>query len=71
MGTLGEARGTVGAWRAVAVRVRRLGLLALRWMKPSASEELAVLGRDVVVLKEGRRSDVKDGEGGRGVGGRL
>lgn len=30
-----------------------------------------VVGRDVVVENEGRRSEVSDGEGGSGVGGRL
>ena len=37
----------------------------------STSEESGVVGRDVAVLNEGRSSDVKDGEGGRGVGGLL
>jgi hypothetical protein len=37
----------------------------------SASDESGVVGLEVVVLKEGRSSDVKDGDGGSGVGGRL
>ena len=37
----------------------------------SPSELSGVVGRDVVVEKEGLRSDVKDGEAGSGVGGRL
>ncbi len=37
----------------------------------STSELSGVVGREVVVEKGGRRSDVRDGEGGRGVGGRL
>lgn len=37
----------------------------------SASLESGVVGREVCVLKEGRRSDVREGDGGRGVGGRL
>ncbi len=37
----------------------------------SFSELSGVVGRDVVVEKDGRRSDVNDGEAGSGVGGRL
>ena len=37
----------------------------------SFSELSGVVGREVVVEKEGRRRDVSDGEGGKGVGGRL
>lgn len=37
----------------------------------SASEESGVVGREVVVLNEGRNNDVNDGDGGRGVGGLL
>ena len=37
----------------------------------STSDESGVVGRLVCVLNEGRRRDVKDGDGGRGVGGRL
>lgn len=37
----------------------------------STSEESGVVGRDVVVLKEGRRSEVNEGDGGSGVGGLL
>lgn len=37
----------------------------------STSELSGVVGRDVVVEKGGRRREVSDGEGGRGVGGRL
>lgn len=37
----------------------------------STSDESGVVGREVCVLKEGRRSEVREGEGGRGVGGRL
>ena len=37
----------------------------------SFSELSGVVGLEVVVENEGRSKDVKDGEGGRGVGGRL
>ena len=37
----------------------------------SFSELSGVVGLDVVVEKEGRRREVNEGEGGRGVGGRL
>jgi hypothetical protein len=37
----------------------------------STSEESGVVGRDVWVLNDGRSRDVRDGDGGRGVGGRL
>ena len=37
----------------------------------SFSELSGVEGREVVVEKEGRRSEVSEGEGGSGVGGRL
>lgn len=37
----------------------------------SFSELSGVVGREVVVEKVGRRRDVKEGDGGRGVGGRL
>lgn len=37
----------------------------------SFSELSGVVGRDVVVENDGRRRDVKDGEAGKGVGGRL
>lgn len=37
----------------------------------STSELSGVVGREVVVEKGGRRRDVKEGEGGRGVGGLL
>lgn len=37
----------------------------------SVSLVSGVVGCEVWVLKEGRRSDVRDGDGGRGVGGRL
>jgi hypothetical protein len=70
VGTFGEALGTVGAWRADAVNVDRLGVLALGEVI-SASDELAVPGREVVALNDGRRRDVRDGDGGRGVGGLL
>lgn len=36
---------------------------------PSESEESGVVGREGV--KEGRRREVREGDGGRGVGGRL
>lgn len=38
---------------------------------PSSEDGSGVVGREVVALKFGRRRDVRDGEGGRGVGGRL
>jgi hypothetical protein len=37
----------------------------------STSDDSGVDRRDVVELNEGRRSDVSDGDGGRGSGGRL
>ena len=37
----------------------------------SFSELSGVVGRDVVVENDGRSSDVKEGEAGNGVGGRL
>lgn len=37
----------------------------------STSEESGVVGREVCVLKDGRSREVREGEGGRGVGGRL
>jgi hypothetical protein len=37
----------------------------------STSEESGVVGRDVVVLNEGRSNDVNEGDGGKGVGGLL
>jgi hypothetical protein len=37
----------------------------------STSDDSGVVRREVVVLKDGRRSDVNEGEGGRGSGGRL
>ena len=37
----------------------------------SPSELSGVVGREFAVEKEGRSRDVKDGEGGKGVGGRL
>lgn len=38
---------------------------------PSSEEGSGVVGREVCVLKLGRRREVREGEGGRGVGGRL
>lgn len=37
----------------------------------STSELSGVVGREVVVEKGGRRRDVNDGDGGKGVGGLL
>jgi hypothetical protein len=37
----------------------------------STSDESGVVGCEFVVLNDGRRSDVRDGDGGRGVGGLL
>ncbi len=37
----------------------------------SFSESSGVVGLDVVVENDGRSKEVRDGEGGRGVGGRL
>lgn len=37
----------------------------------SMSELSGVVGREVVVEKGGRRREVREGEGGSGVGGRL
>lgn len=44
------------------------------WVCPdgsSTSDESGVVGLEVAALNAGRRSDVRDGEGGRGTGGRL
>ena len=38
---------------------------------PSTSLESGVVGREFWELKEGRRRDVREGDGGKGVGGRL
>lgn len=38
---------------------------------PSTSDESGVVGLEVGRLKAGRRSDVNEGDGGRGVGGLL
>jgi hypothetical protein len=37
----------------------------------STSEESGVVGREVVVLKEGLSNEVSEGDGGSGVGGLL
>jgi hypothetical protein len=37
----------------------------------SKSEESGVVGSEVLVLKDGRSSDFKDGDGGSGSGGLL
>jgi hypothetical protein len=37
----------------------------------STSDESGVVGLDVAALNAGRRSDVSDGDGGKGTGGRL
>jgi hypothetical protein len=37
----------------------------------STSDESGVVCREFVVLNEGRRSEVSEGDGGRGVGGLL
>ena len=65
MGTLGLALGTVVAIRADFATAASVSLGV------SFSELSGVVGRDVVVENDGRRRDVKDGEGGKGVGGRL
>jgi hypothetical protein len=63
----------VGAWRAEVVRRARVVVVAVEVgvVEMSTSELSGVVGREVCVLKEGRRSDVRLGEGGSGVGGRL
>ena len=62
---MGLARGTVVARRADLATAASVSLGV------STSELSGVVGRDVVVEKGGRRREVRDGEGGRGVGGRL
>lgn len=73
---MGAARGTGGAWRA---DLTRLDVLDARVLVPlggglrvlvgsSMSEESGVVGREA---KDGRRREVREGEGGRGIGGRL
>lgn len=37
----------------------------------STSDESGVVGRELVVLNDGRKRDVREGDGGNGVGGRL
>lgn len=77
MGTFGEARGTVGACRADLVILAKFADDAGVFVPSpvlvgtSTSEESGVVGRDVVVLNDGRSSDVNEGDGGSGVGGLL
>ena len=74
MGTFGDARGTNGACRADFVMLARLlvdDVPVATVLAMSTSDESGVVRRDVVVLKDGRRSDVNEGEGGSGTGGRL
>lgn len=82
MGTLGLARGIgLADWRVlvsvdaaaefgvcvpVASSVRMWDVVP-----PSSLEGSGVVGRLLALLKVGRRRLVKEGEGGRGVGGRL
>ena len=75
MGTFGAARGTVGACRAdftkfevLDARVLDAVFEALRLPGKSMSEESGVVGLEA---KDGRRSDLRKGDGGRGVGGLL
>jgi len=56
-----EAAAELGVWEPVP-RV---------WEVPSSLEGSGVVGRLFALLKFGRRREVKEGEGGRGVGGRL
>ena len=73
MGTFGDARGTKGACRADFVMLARLvvDVPVATVLAKSTSDDSGVVRREVVVLKDGRRSDVNEGEGGRGSGGRL
>jgi hypothetical protein len=75
VGTFGDARGTVGACRADLVMLARFVVGVFAPVAPpvgkSTSDESGVVGRDVCVLNEGRSRDVKDGDGGSGVGGLL
>lgn len=78
MGTLGEARGTVGACLAEFARLVVLvaGVLApfVTLAGPvgtSTSEDSGVDQRELAALNEGRSNEVNEGDGGRGVGGRL
>ena len=77
MGTFGDARGTVGASRAEFARfvVLDAGVLVpcddCPFRGTSTSDDSGVVGRDVAALNVGRSKDVRDGEGGSGVGGLL
>ncbi len=72
MGTFGDARGTCRAARADAATAAAVEVaVPVPVVVCSGSEESGVVGREVCALKEGRRREVRDGEGGRGVGGRL
>jgi len=79
VGTLGEARGTVVAVRAECATTAAvdevpmaLGMMPARAEGASVSEESGVVWRLGRAEKgRGRRREVRLGEGGRGVGGRL
>lgn len=75
---MGDARGIGRAVRNDVVSVLAAALFgvwapgrALLMPVPSSDDGSGVVGRDVCALKLGRRRDVRDGDGGRGVGGRL
>lgn len=64
--------------RAELVMCARLVVLDVGVLVPlvcpdgsSTSDESGVVGLDVAALNAGRRSEVRDGEGGKGTGGRL
>ena len=65
VGTLGLALGTVVACRADFATASSVSLGV------SPSELSGVVGLEFAVEKEGRRREDNDGDGGRGVGGRL
>lgn len=62
---MGLALGTVVAIRADLATAASVSLFV------SLSELSGVVGREVVVEKGGRKREVKDGDAGSGVGGRL
>ena len=77
MGTLGEARGIGRAVRKDVVRAAAELDVGVCVPVPgrvergvvSSDDGSGVVGREA--LKLGRRREVRDGDGGRGVGGRL
>lgn len=62
------AAAELGVWAPVG---RVLVFVVVAVPAASSEERSGVPGRLVAVLKLGRRREVKEGEGGSGVGGRL